>query len=55
MGKQFKVLKISSNWSLEKLRQKLEDTLNTHSKQGWDVVNISFLDNTYTAFVTISK
>ncbi len=55
MGKQFKVLKISSAWSLEKLRQKLEDTLNNVSKNGWEIVNVSFLDNTYTVFVTISK
>ena len=55
MEKQYKVVKISSSWSLEKLRQKIEASLNEFSKQGWNVVNISFLDNTYTVFITLSK
>ncbi len=55
MQKQFKVVKISSPWSLEKLRQKLEDALNKFSREGWEIVNISFLDNTYAVMVTISK
>jgi len=56
MQKQFKVIKINNPWSLEKLRKKLEESLNKFSREGWEVINISFLHNsTYTVMITISK
>ncbi|PKV48735.1 hypothetical protein ATE84_0743 [Aquimarina sp. MAR_2010_214] len=55
MGKQYKVIRISENWSTEKLRKKVENTMNEFSKQGWDVVDISFLANTNIAMITLSK
>ncbi|WP_158447836.1 hypothetical protein [Aquimarina longa] len=55
MGKQFKVIKVSNTWSIEKLRKKVEDTLNKSSEEGWEVIDISYLANLYTAMITISK
>jgi len=55
MRKQYKVIKVSENWSLEKLRKKVEDTLNQSSSEGWDVVDIYYLANLYTAMITIAK
>lgn len=55
MGKEFKVIRVSDNWSTEKLRKKVEDTLNKFSKDGWEIVSISYLANTLTAMLTISK
>ncbi|MBQ4820042.1 DUF4177 domain-containing protein [Aquimarina sp. MMG016] len=55
MGKQFKVIRVSNHWSTEKLRKDIEETLNKASKQGWELVDISFLANTMVAMITISK
>ncbi len=55
MSKEFKVVRVTHNWSSEKLRIKMEETLNKLSKAGWDVVSISILANTYTAMITLSK
>ena len=52
---QYKVVKITSNWSLEKLRQKMEENLNLYARQGWKLVSINMIDSTYTAFITLSK
>ncbi len=55
MGKQFKVIEISHSWSPKKLRAKVEDELNRVSKDGWEIVDISFIGSMYTAMITISK
>ncbi|MDH7446319.1 DUF4177 domain-containing protein [Aquimarina sp. 2201CG14-23] len=55
MRKEFRVIKISDNWSIEKLRKKVEDTLNKSSSEGWEIVDISYMANLYTAMVTIAK
>jgi len=55
MKKQYKVIKITNNWSLEKLRKKVESTLNEWSQKGWEVTNISYIANQYTAMITIAK
>ncbi len=55
MTKQYKVLKVSSNWSLEKLRLKIEETLNSYSRQGWELASINYIDGTYAALITIFK
>lgn len=58
MKKEFKVLKISNMWSTEKLRRKVEDTLNQKSKEGWDIISIDFgikVTSIPTAFITIAK
>ncbi len=55
MYKQFKVIKVSENWSIEKLRKKVEDTLNKSSSEGWNVVDVSYLANLYTAMITLTK
>lgn len=55
MRKEFKVIKVSENWSLEKLRVKTEDTLNKYSKEGWEIIFVDYLANTYTAMVTVSR
>lgn len=55
MGKQYKVVRISENWSSEKLREKIENAMNKFSKEGWEIVDISFLANTYMAMITFSK
>ncbi len=55
MGKQYKVIKVSENWSIEKLRKKIEDTLNKSSSEGWNLIDISYVANRYIAMITISK
>ncbi|MEW7289566.1 DUF4177 domain-containing protein [Aquimarina sp. 2304DJ70-9] len=55
MPKEYKVIRITENWSSEKLRIKMEETLNKFSKAGWEVVSVSILANTYTAMITLSK
>ncbi|MCK8523691.1 hypothetical protein M0D21_19060 [Aquimarina sp. D1M17] len=55
MGKQYKVLRVVENWSTQKLRTRVEETLNNASKEGWDLVDISYLANTYIAMITLSK
>ncbi|TSE05128.1 MULTISPECIES: DUF4177 domain-containing protein [Aquimarina] len=55
MGKQFKVIKVSETWSIEKLRKKVEDALNKSSKEGWEIIDITYVANLYTAMITISK
>ncbi|WP_299435855.1 DUF4177 domain-containing protein [uncultured Aquimarina sp.] len=55
MGKQYKVIKISSNWSLEKLKKKVEDALNKISTEGWEIISVSFTNYGYTAMITIAK
>ncbi|MDY8135321.1 hypothetical protein [Aquimarina sp. 2201CG5-10] len=55
MRKQYKVIKISENWSIEKLRTRIEETLNKFSNDGWMLEDLSFIPNTYVAIITISK
>lgn len=55
MNKQFKVIKVTDTWSQEKLRKKIEDTLNKYSQAGWEIVDISYIANMNTAMITISK
>lgn len=55
MKKQYKVVKVSENWSTDKLRSKVENELNKAASNGWEVVNISYLANTYIAMITLSK
>ena len=43
---QYKVVKITSNWSLKKLRQKMEENLNLYARQGWKLVSINMIDST---------
>ena len=53
--KEYKVVKISHNWSLEKLRSKVENTLNEYYGKGWEIISIDYLANTYTAMITFSR
>lgn len=55
MRKEFKVIKVSAHWSLEKFRVNVENTLNTYSKEGWEIVFIDYLANTNTAMITVSR
>lgn len=53
--KQYRVVKVSNHWSLEKLREKVELTLNDFSKKGWALESIHFLDSVFVAMITFSK
>lgn len=55
MEKQYKVIEVSDNWSLKKLRIKLENKLNEVSQQGWEVVSLSFVSHMYKVMITIRK
>ena len=56
--KHFEIIKLSTMWSTERLRNKVEQILNEKNKQGYEIVTVSFGTNLWyipTAFVTIKK
>ncbi len=55
MNKQYKVIRVTSNWTQEKLREKVEDTLNKYAKEDWDITDISYIANMNTAMITLFK
>ncbi len=56
--KNHKIIKISEMWSTENLRKKVELLINQKSKEGYEIVTVSFGMNLWyapTAFITIAK
>jgi len=56
--KNYEIIKISEMWSTENLRKKVNLLINQKSKEGYEIVTVSFGMNlwyTPTAFITIAK
>jgi len=56
--KTYIVISESSFWSTKKLKQNVENTINTKTKEGWELVSVSFGFNTWwilTSFITLCK
>ena len=56
--KNYEIIKISEMWSTENLRKKVSLLINQKSKEGYEIVTVSFGMNLWyapTAFITIAK
>ncbi len=56
--KTYIVISESSCWSTKKLKQNVENTINTKTKEGWELVSVSFGFNTWlilTSYITLCK
>ncbi len=40
--KEYKIIRVSDFWSTKVLREKAENLINQKSKEGWEVVTVSF-------------
>ena len=56
--KDYRVIKLSTNWSIETLRSDVENLINEKANQGYEIVTVAFGINMWwmpTAFITIKK
>ena len=56
--KDYRVIKLSTNWSTETLRSDVENFINEKANQGYEIVTVAFGINMWwmpTAFITIKK
>lgn len=56
--KDYRIIKKSSFWSVEKLTNEVEILLNEKTSQGYEVISVSFGVNLFwipTAFITLKK
>lgn len=55
--KDYTVIKLSSWWSPDKLRSDVESLLNEKTRQGYEIISVSFDTNgfVYQCFITICK
>jgi len=56
--KTYKIIKLSATWSTSELATKVERMLNQKSREGYEIVSVSFGVNMWwmpTAFITICK
>jgi len=56
--KTYKIIKLSATWSTSTLTEKVERILNQKSREGYEIVSVSFGVNMWwmpTAYITICK
>jgi hypothetical protein len=54
----YRIIKLSNGWSTNKLRREVESLVNEKSREGYDIVTVSFGVNVWwmpTAYITLCQ
>lgn len=56
--KDYRIIKLSTSWSTDRLKKDVEEELNRKSAEGYEIVSVAFGVNLWwmpTAFITLRK